>query len=430
MGKTRMKISRLRISNVLGIDELEITPGAFTEIAGRNGTGKTSVLEAIKSVAKGGHDATLLRNGAEKGEIVFVLDDDTQIKRRIGSATSTTDVIRDGKKVARPADAIRALTDALSVNPVEFLSAGKRDRVRVLLESMPIELDTDKLAELAGVPVTAAPDVHPLQVLELVRRQVYDARTGANRAVKEKESTIKQLRQAIPPAAAGVEGDEEELMTRLDELADAKDAEMERISTRLAELTDDCNQRIEALREQMEKIQAERADYHERAGRQRGLTLERFNEARQPISEALGAIRADRDSAIRRAQTLDTIQILTTELEDLSDEAAAHTRALTDIEQYKSELLAALPIAGLEVIDGEIYRDGVPLDRLNTAQQVDIAVEIAKLRAGKLGVICVDGIESLDPAAFDAFRDRALASGLQLFVTKVTADEFTVSSHG
>jgi ABC-type cobalamin/Fe3+-siderophores transport system ATPase subunit len=425
-----MKVAHVRISNVLGIDELEFSPAGFTEIAGRNGTGKTSVLEAIKSVAKGGHDATLLRNGAEKGEVVFVLDDGTQIKRRIGAATSTTDVLRDGKKVPRPADVIRSLTDALSVNPVEFLNAGKRDRVRVLLESMPIELDADRLAKLAGVPVTAAPDVHPLQVLEHVRKQVYDARTGANRAVKEKEATIKQLRQAIPPPAAGIEGDEEELMTQLDTLADAKDAELERIEFRLAELGNVWETRLEELRAEIEQIQAERNDFTGRASRQRALTLERFNETRQPVLEALGAIRADRESAVRRLQTLDTIQILSTELEDLADEAADHSRALDEIDSYKSELLAALPIEGLEVIDGEIYRDGVTLDRLNTAQQVDIAVELAKLRAGKLGVICVDGIESLDPAAFESFRDRALESGLQLFVTKVTADDFSVSSHG
>ncbi|MNE63998.1 hypothetical protein D3C80_1593820 [compost metagenome] len=87
-----------------------------------------------------------------------------------------------------------------------------------------------------------------------------------------------------------------------------------------------------------------------------------------------------------------------------------------------------MPIPGLEVRDGEVFRNGITFDRLNTAQQVDIAVEIAKLRAGELGVICVDGIEALNSQAFDEFRERALQSGLQLFVSRVSDEEFTVKT--
>jgi predicted ATP-dependent endonuclease of OLD family len=426
-----MKIAHIRISNVLGIDELEFSPAGFTEIAGPNGTGKTSVLEAIKSVVQGGHDATLLRKGADKGEVVFVLDDGTQIKRRIGNATSTTDITRDGKKVARPSEAIRALTDALSVNPIEFLDAPKRDRVRVLLEAMPIELDLEKLGELAGMPIKKVPGAHPLHVLEHVRTQVYDGRTGANRAIKEKESTIKQLRQAIPPAPAGTTHDDEiSLEQSLAELADAKDVELSRIVRKLEQVRSESQLKLDDLREQIATEQERLHEFELLATQQHSITLDRYNTAKGPVASALSVIRNDRDSNIRRAQTLDTIQILTTELEDLAEESAGYSAALTGIEQYKSDLLASLPIPGLEVKDGEIYRDGVPLDRLNTAQQVDIAVEIAKLRAGTLGVCCVDGIESMDPETFDAFRERAIESGLQLFVTKVTGDAFAIHSHG
>lgn len=61
-----MKIAHVKISNILGIAELEFTPAGFNEISGPNGTGKTSVLEAIKAALSTGHDATLLRKGAER----------------------------------------------------------------------------------------------------------------------------------------------------------------------------------------------------------------------------------------------------------------------------------------------------------------------------------------------------------------------------
>ena len=81
------KIAKIRINNILGIDELEFDAGQFNQISGPNGTGKTSVLEAIKATLRGGHDATLLRTGAEKGETVLVLDDGTEIAKRVTPAS-------------------------------------------------------------------------------------------------------------------------------------------------------------------------------------------------------------------------------------------------------------------------------------------------------------------------------------------------------
>ena len=41
---------------------------------------------------------------------------------------------------------------------------------------------------------------------------------------------------------------------------------------------------------------------------------------------------------------------------------------------------------------------------------------------------CVDGIELLDSATFDAFRERAIDSGLQLFVSRVSDHDFQVKT--
>ena len=190
---------------------------------------------------------------------------------------------------------------------------------------------------------------------------------------------------------------------------------------------------IEAIKaEAQAKIDAERAKLAEiegKAGTQREKSLQKFAAEREPVAAQLATIRTNRDLAARRAQTLDTIETLETELETLSEDAERQTAALAALDQYKSDLLASLPIPGLEVRDGEVFRDDVPFDRLNTAQQVDVAVEIAKLRAGELGVICVDGLELLDSKALQAFRDRALDSGLQLFITRVAdGDELSINS--
>lgn len=427
-----MQISKISIHNILGITDLEFSPGGFTAIQGPNGTGKTSVLEAIKAVLTSGHDATLLRKGAEKGEVVLVLDDGTELSKTVTAAASNTAVRRDGKKVARPAEAIKALTDMLSVNPVDFLLAPKKERVRVLLEAMPLEADTEHLAELSGMPVRAQPGVHALHVINQVYQQVYDERTGTNRAVREKEATINQLEAAVPPSPEGVEGDEDSLQADIKAADDARDNMLGRISAKLNGLKDDADAKIDAIRAKAQaEIDAVKADIDEQ--RQRATTARENANTKhaatvEPLRQQLAIIRRDRESAGRRKQTLDTISALRTELETLKADAERQTTSLDAINDYKCKLLSELPIPGVEVKDGEVYRDGVVFDRLNTAQQVEIAVELAKLRAADLGVVCVDRIECLDSNTLSAFRNAALESQLQMFVTRVSDEDFSIET--
>lgn len=438
-----MRIAHVKISNILGIAELEFTPEGFNEISGPNGTGKTSVLEAIQAVLKAGHDATLLRKGADKGEAVLVLDDGTELSKVVTADKSSTSVRREGKKVSRPAETIKALTDLYSANPIEFLRARKQDRVKVLLETMPLEADFEKLAEITGIPVTAEPGTHALAVIEAVHKEVYDDRTGTNRAVKEKENTINQLRLAMPEAPGGVEGSEDEIQDQLKAADDAKQAELERIANKMSGIKTENQKKIDAIRAEtqrqidelkakaaaeVEAIQTEERRVEGLAGQQREKTIQKHAEHIAPLNIALASIKENRGAHAKREQAMQTITQMEKELTDLQADAANQTKALADLEQYKADLLASLPIPGVEVKDGEIYRDGVVFDRLNTAQQVWVAVEIAKLRAGTLGVCCVDGIELLDPDAFEEFREQALASNLQLFVSRVSGEDFAVKT--
>lgn len=439
-----MQIAHVKIQNILGITELEFTPEGFTEVSGPNGAGKTSVLEAIKSVIKGGHDATLLRKGETSGEVVLVLDDGTEIKKSVREKSSPVQVTQDGQKVAKPADAIKALTDMLSVNPVDFLRARKQDRVKVLLETMPLEADAEVLSKISGVPVHVDEGTHALAVIDAVRKQVYDDRTGTNRAVKEKEATINQFKLSLPDAPGGVEGNEDELLAQIDAARVEKDTELDRIREKLDGIKQDNQAKIDAIRAEcqrkidelkvagqaeVEAIQAKEREIEGKANEQRERTLAKFNDATTPINQAVEFIRANRDAAAKRQVALETITKMEEELEFLVTDADKQSAAIKDLDQYKLDLLSSLPIPGVEVIDGEIYRDNIPFDRLNTAQQVWIAVEIAKLRAGDLGVCCVDGLELLDKAAFEEFRDRCLESGLQLFVSRVSDEELKVKTY-
>ena len=444
-----MKISQIKISNILGVADLDFVAGKFNVITGANGGGKTSFLEAIKSTMKGGVDATLLRKGAERGEVVLLIDDGTTIKKRVTANNQPTTVIQNGVKVPH-GSALAAMADMLSINPVEFLRVPKKQRLTALLDSLPINADLARLSKIVGRELKFSGDAHALELISALHTQVYDDRTGTNRAVKEKLATINQLSATLPDDDAGLPaGDLNGLLAQLVTIDGEKDAELGRIDAKLAGLRtasdanrqrfrDEGEEEIADLREQIEalnqkiteRLAAAQSDVaaeveafagiERLAGKQRETTLATHSERRSGIAGQVATLQQAQTQASKAAQTRETVAEMRTAAESLDADAAAQTATLAALEDYKSELMAVLPIDGLTVTDGEIYRHGVAFDRLNTQQQVEISVEIAKLRAGPLGFICVDGLECLDSAHFEAFRKTSLATDLQFFVSRVS----------
>lgn len=446
-----MKIAHITIKNILGTRELDFAPAAgFTEIVGPNGSGKTTVLEAIKAVFKGGHDATLLRDGAEKGEIVLLLDDGTEIKKTVREHTSNVQLSRDGRILPRPAELIKQLVDRLSNNPVAFLTAPKDERVSIFLQSMPLTADIAKLEQISGIKVANAEGLHAYLVIEHVYDQVFKDRASTNRAVDEKEKTIKQLRQALPDAPDGIIGGEDELEAQLVEIDARKDKDLGEVHEKLSTFTQTINTQvatsnqtydgqIEELQKQIEALRTAKAEavagfrtrvtsVEGKANVKRQEIKDAHRATREPVETQLTILRTNRNAAAKREQTLETIRMLEGELVELNNDVARQNKALEDIKQYKSDMLDNLPIPGVEVRNSEIYRDNIVFDRLNTAQRVDMAVELAKLRAGELGVVCVDGIEAMDSATFEEFRQKSQASQLQFFVSHVTDGPFGIKT--
>jgi len=433
-----MQVSEIKIQNILGTKQLEFKAGRFNEITGKNGTGKTSVMAAIQSALSGGHDATLLRKGEKEGEIVLVLEDGSSIRKRVWAEKSDIEM-RDanGLKMPTPATKIKSLIDALSVNPVDFLNAKADKRVSVLLESMPIKADNARLEAITGQKVSAS-DVHALEVISALRKKIYDERTGTNGAIKSKQATITQLSNAIPESDCALNNlSEESLLNEIKEIDGITSANCGKIQAKISRIRETANAEIEDLQKQIADIQfkiAEKKAYiQEQNFKASQFEQKEKSEAeakKQAINNDLRIIRQNRDNIAKAAQVKETIKTMANESIELEEVAKKQNSILDELDAYKLELLSALPVAGLEVKDGDIYFNGVNFDRVNTAEKVKIAVEIAKLRAGKIGLICVDGIENLDPETYDTFRNECLKTELQFVVTRATGTDFNVESIG
>jgi DNA repair exonuclease SbcCD ATPase subunit len=202
-----MRVSLVKIKNILGIESLEFQPRGrgITVIRGANESGKTSVLSAIEALVGGGHDATLLRKGTEVGEVVLVLDNGTEIRKRITSEKSDLSV-KDPElgPIGKAKGFVDGLISADSFNPIEFLQAPAKQRVDMLLRGLPLALDFEQLYAIMheaceGKKSPPPKTARPLDAIDSCERILRDERTFANRFAADKRTVAQQLKQSLPP---------------------------------------------------------------------------------------------------------------------------------------------------------------------------------------------------------------------------------------
>lgn len=409
-----MKVQKIRIENILGLETLEFEPGRVTIVSGRNGVGKSSVLESLKYALTGGSDATIKRKGADKGEVVIVLDEATVTRDTEKAAVvSVTGV----GPIRRPAEFLKSRIDSLSFNPVQFLLAPKDKRTEWFLEMVPVEVGDDEL-RAAGVETLPPPARNGLDRIAAATKLVYDARTGVNRALKEKRAAVAQLAEGLVEVAdvdlAALRAEKDRLSSALAvDLGSVKD----RAAGLLAKLREDAQARIDEIKATLateERLVQE--ELVRETDRLRGIAQPEIEQA----AAALAVAESQAKAAAQMEKTRELVARMTTEAAALEEESARRSATLDNLDALKRRALDRLPIQGVEIADGEILVNGIPFDRVNTAARVQFVLNVAMLRKGSLPLVLLDGLECLDPETFEAFVNAASQLDAQFICTRVT----------
>lgn len=452
--KDAIRVHEIRIENILGIAEMEIRPGQVTVIDGKNGSGKTSILSAIRAALGGGHDGTLLRKGSDVGEVVLLLDDGKRIEKRItrdGSKSAISDPVHG--KVSKPQTFMDSLIDKFSLNPIDFLAARTDKRVELLLESIPMKLsEMDVIEALDLCAVKHELSGHALKVIQVIAKDLYDQRTGVNRLLKDKLSTIDEMTKVLPSEASremDYSGEVETAQAAYLELqkgilecraaigkecAEQQRASESEYSDVVRALEQERDSRIEEIRKDCEtkisNVRATSKDSLRILQQNKDASLAELqtevDSKEQPLKDRLAEARAKLETHARATSARKHMETLRSDAGSLQNSSDDLSAAINQLDELKVALLERLPIKGLELLDGDIFLDGVPFDRVNEARKVQVAIEIAQLRCGRLPLIVVDGLERLDSATFQAFIDEVKKRDIQLIATRVTEGELAV----
>jgi hypothetical protein len=473
-----MKLTGISVKDFLIIKDLSVpVTGRLSVFAGKNGAGKTSVLKAIQTLFKGSTDSSLIRNGADKAEIIADIDGIMKIRRTIRkSGTQSLDITReDGMSPKKPQTYLDGLIGDFSFDPVAFiLDADKRQRY--LMDLCAIKITADDLKGVVEDDIIAELDFRKdfLSVLGDAEKIYMARRRDINKDIAAKKVLYDSAQAKVKDADVLAERVDITAIEGLLKIAERKVAEAETLKkqaegnqAKIAELRakksakqaeqktlkimpekwfeeekafiKDLDTQIAALTAQRDKAAAvfigaiEATGHFEMLGQEIASldeTLAALTIPDIPDVDALKQTVADyndqRIEAARINNKIDDMEKakgIAEEQNTLTLKADAMTAILEKLRSDIPESLAAkanMPIKGLRFSGDKIFVNDNSVDNMSTSELIDFAVSVVTVLNSKFPIkaLCLDRAESLDDETLKLFAEK-VPEDWQFFLTYV-----------
>lgn len=405
-------IVKLSSENVKRIKAVTLTPtGAVVTIGGRNGQGKTSLMDSI-SMALGGKGevpSEPIRKG-EKRAIIILETQEIIVTRKFTAAGSTLEVTnREGLKFPSPQAVLDKLCSAITFDPLAFIRSDKKSQLvqlLLLLGLNPADLDARRKATFAD-------------------------RAAKNKAVKEQEALVIALPMTGPPAVVmsdllkaldDAQAHNLEIIKAEESLEDSTTKVRAAIS--LKQLTDEDVANFEKLLEQAKSKAENAASVLQSSLNEQSKARKHFESMIEvdtnPIREKIASAEAVNKEAARvelRKTELVKLAALTKESEALTDQLAK-----LDDEKLAMIAEAKFPVEGLGFDESGVLFNGLPLDQASSAEQLKVGLAVACSMNPELRVMLIRDGSLLDDDSLKIVGQMAVAHGAQVWIERVGND--------
>lgn len=405
-----VKISSLELENVKRVRTVALEPSqsGLTVIGGRNGQGKTSVLDAI-AWALGGEKFRPSMPNREGSvlppDIKVTLNNGIVVERKgKNSALKVTDPggSRRGQQL------LDEFVEKLALNLPKFMEASDKDKARTLLEIIGVgpqlmELDRQeqtlyqerltvgriadqKKAMAEGLPSYEGVPEDLVSASELIQQQQdILARNGENARKRMKVEEITRSRKIIEENIARVEDEMIVLNRRLTEYRTA----------------------LEAARKDEEIARKDALELHDESTAALEANIAQIDEINAKVRANM-----DRDKALEDAH-------------DYVNQYNALTAKIEAVRGERRSLLegAALPLPGLGVENGALVYNGQAWDCMSSSEQLRVATAIVRKLNPDCGFVLLDKLEQMDPQTLSEFGAWLEGEGLQVIATRVSTGE-------
>jgi DNA repair exonuclease SbcCD ATPase subunit len=401
-----LRVLALNVENYKRLTAVEIRPdGDVVLIGGRNAQGKTSVLDAIYAVLKGGaaaretvqpirdgQDTAVARLdiGDERGNVAYVA---TRRWTKDDAGTLTVES-SDHARFSSPQKLLDGMLGSITLDPLAFTRMDAKKQLATLIDALGDSLGFD-----------------PIQ-LDAERKGIYDRRTEVGRKVTDLEGQLKGYpepdsslpAEEVSAAALVAQVDE---MTRQNRAIDAaiEVARQARADRERAQDALDAAQRALDLMTENERVRIAAA----RAAGER--------KDPQALLDQLGEI----DVVNERIRKQRDRTAVAEELSDRKQEQAQHTLRLEEIDRQKADGIAAakLPVPGLGFNSDGVTLNGIPFSQASTSEQVRVSTALAMAGDPAIRVMRIDGGEALDSESLAIVEQLAAEKQYQVWISRV-----------
>jgi hypothetical protein len=410
-------ITEFYAENVKRLKVVRITPdGRVIQITGANGSGKTSVLDALwwALAGKSEIDPQPMRRGAETAVVSLALGDVkiTREWKEVEGETKTELRVEaaSGARFPSPQRMLDDLvgTSALSFDPLAF------DRMS----------PKEQLVEMQRVAPLPA-DVHRWEAEAKVS---FDQRTEISRKLRDVAGEIRATGLDLPKGYdPGAEEwaplDTAPLKASLAKVGEQVAAIGRERQRREAILHTSEEQRAAAAhrREHAARLLAEAEDLEARATAT-AIELDALPDlAQAPDSEQLTREIARAEEENRRREKLLARAQLQVKHDTLARDVELRTKEIESRNRLVAEATAAaeMPVPGLAYGREGVLYQGLPLEQASSAERLRVSLAIAMAKAPKLRVVRIKDGSLLDQASLALIAAMAAERDYQVWIERV-----------
>jgi DNA repair exonuclease SbcCD ATPase subunit len=400
-GRTMSRIVKLEAENVKRLRAVCIEPNGkpVVVIGGRNGQGKTSVLDSIEYALGGKPDvAQPIRRGESNARVV-VETEDLVVTRVFTAGGSRLEVQGKAGELRHVIKSPQALLDKL---------VGKLAFDPLAFSRMDAKAQVETLKALVGVDFAK---------LDEERRNAYDERTSINRAIK----ALRAQADGMPnhPDAPAEEVSVSELAEELERRTEQNrtNDEKRRKVTAAAQSVADIEREIEEIRKRLDtetERLAEAAKKHESWKKLAdGLEDAKPEEIRDQMRNAEAVNGMVRENQKR-------ISILA-QVERKESEAKAYTDRIAAIDSEKGEALAKanFPVDGLAFDENVVTFGGIPFTQCSSAEQLRVSVAMGLSLHRDLKLLLIRDGSLLDADSLRMVEEMAKEADATIMIERV-----------
>ncbi len=392
-----MKILNLAIENTKRVKAVALEPAenGLTVIGGRNGQGKTSVLDAI-SWALGGEKfrpTNAKRDDSVIPPYIKVTLDNGLVVERKGKNSALTVTDPSGRKAGQRL--LDELVSELALDLPKFMRATDREKAATLLEIIGV-----------GDQLTA---------IEQEETRAYNERLALGRIADQKEAFVKSMPYHTDAPKELVSA--AELLRRHNAIL-SRNAENQRkreirdelyaARSRIAEEMRRITEQYDAVCRECDIAEKNAQDLEDESTEEIQRDLDRIDEINRKVRANLDHDKAEEDAreATRAYNAL--------------------TAKIDELRRKKRDLLngAKLPLPGLDVEKGCLIYNGKAWDCMSSSEQLRVSTAIVRALNPNCGFVLMDQLEKMDMETMRDFGAWLESEGLQVIATRVsTGDE-------